>query len=99
MSQTTEPTHVEMRFEGVENTIQVPVRRVKRYKARGWKPAGEDAPEGAGSKYAGLKKPGLLDAIAARNADRPEAEQIDASGTVPQLRAALEADDAGNAGD
>jgi hypothetical protein len=35
---TTAPTHVEMKFEGVENTIQVPAARVERYKARGWKP-------------------------------------------------------------
>lgn len=98
MSQTT-PTHVTMRFPGVENAIEVPLQRVERYKARGWKPVGQDAPEGEGSKYAGLKKQALLDAIAARNADRPESQQIDATGTVPQLRAALETDDAGNPGD
>lgn len=29
---------VEMKYEGVENTIHVPQHRVERYKARGWKP-------------------------------------------------------------
>lgn len=94
MSQPTEPTHVELRYPGVEKSIQVPVARVERYEARGWSRVGQDAGQAAGSKYAGLKKQALLDEVAVRNADRPEDELIDATGTVPQLRAALEADDA-----
>ena len=62
--QTTDapaPTHVEMRYPGVKNTIQVPVKRVERYEGRGW----ERVTAGDTDKAYGKWKKADLEEIAA----------------------------------
>lgn len=83
---------VELKHEGVENTIQVPEHRVERYVARGWERA-DGAP--SADPYKGLKKPDLQKLVDDRNADRDEDARIvvGGNGTVADLIAALEADD------
>lgn len=44
--------------------------------------------------YAKWRKAALVDEIEKRNADRDDDDKLDASGTVPQLAALLDADDA-----
>lgn len=59
---------------------------------------GEASSESTDTGYDGLKVDELKATIAARNEGRDEAKQIPATGNKADLVAALEADDAANAG-